>query len=68
MAVPPGAKGSLYEGALRIPFTARCASKVNAGRTVDHLGDFPNIEELEAFAAQRPILLNSLKKFAEGVQ
>jgi arylsulfatase A-like enzyme len=38
-----GAKGSLYEGGLRIPFLARWPGKIAAGSVSDHLGYFPDM-------------------------
>jgi arylsulfatase A-like enzyme len=38
-----GAKGSLYEGGLRIPFVARWPGKIAPGRASDFLGYFPDV-------------------------
>ena len=38
-----GAKGTLYEGGVRIPFAARWPGKIAPGRVSEHLGYFPDM-------------------------
>ena len=38
-----GAKGTLYEGGVRIPFAARWPGKIAPGRVTEHLGYFPDV-------------------------
>jgi arylsulfatase A-like enzyme len=38
-----GKKGNLYEGGLRVPFTARWPGKIESGSVTDHLGYFPDL-------------------------
>ncbi len=50
------AKGSIYEGGLRVPFIARWPGNIKPGRVIDHLCYFPDVMPTlaEAAGAQCP--------------